>query len=1007
MAKKILKKKKLEKKNNGPQKVSPVTAGVSRTVLPANKERKILREGLHVVGIGASAGGLKAFELFFRNMPIDSGMAFVLVSHLDPTHKSLMTELLGRYTTMEISEAADGMKVLPNHIYVIPPNRDMSIMHGALQLFKPAEQRGVKHPIDFFFRSLAEDIREKAVCIILSGTGTEGALGLRAVKGEGGLVLAQDPKTSEYDGMPSSAIGTGLVDQVLPPEKMPGYLQEYLKRTPIAGVAETENNTAGDLQKIIGLIRSRTGNDFFLYKKSTIMRRVEKRLAIHQFENTREYINYLRDNPHEIDTLFKELLIRVTNFFRDPEAFEHLKNEILPQMLMARSAELPVRVWVPGCSTGEEAYSIAIILLESMKKSGKHFQLQIFATDIDKGAIEIARAGIYPANITVDVSPERLENFFIKTENSYKIKNEIREIVVFAVHNVIKDPPFLKLDLLSCRNVLIYMGAELQKKIMPLFHYALNPSGVLFLGPSENIGNSSDMFSVAANKWKIFRARKTGAVPLAAMDLRLPKTREKEQKEILAVEKVKQRVEMGIGAATEKFLVENYSPSCVVVNEKGDILYIHGKTGRYLEPAAGKAALNVLDMAREGLKLELMSFFRRAVSRKKDVVAEGIQVKTNGGFHTIKLEIKHIKKPEHLEGLLLIIFREAPHAGKGKPLSLKAGTSAGTRQHISDLEYELKSTREHLLSSIEEIEASNEELKSMNEELQSSNEELQSSNEELETSREELQSVNEELSTVNAELEAKNEELSNANNDIINLMASTQIATIFLNNDLRIKGFTPSVTEIINLIKSDIGRPVADIVPKLEYPDMINDAAEVLRTLALKERVVRHQSSRWYLMRMLPYRTQNNIIEGVVVTFVDTTEQKKMQDELREAIVYEGIVQTVREPLIVLNKDLQVIKANKAFYQTFKTAPEESEGRLIYELGNNQWDIPSLKTLLQKILPKSSVFEGFEVEHDFPDIGRRKLLLNARRIYRQGMETELILLAMEDITEKKDLSSLI
>lgn len=961
------------------------------------------RQAFYVVGIGASAGGLEAFEQFFSHMPADSGMAFVLIPHLDPTHKSILADLLKRYTTMEISQAEDGMKVKPDTVFIIPPNKDMSILHGTLQLLEPAEGRGLRHPIDFFFRSLAEDWKEKAVSIVLSGTGTEGAQGLKAVKGEGGLVLAQDVKTAKYDGMPASAIATGLVDYVLPPDKMPGHLLRYIRRPhpgPFPPAEKPEGKAHDFLQKIYVLIRAQTGHDFSLYKQNTIVRRIEKRMAIHQIEGLSDYVAYLRSSPHEVEALFKELLIRVTGFFRDPEAFEVVKKNILPQVLKNRSADVPLRIWVPGCSTGEEAYSLAIMLREYLQKQKKDFRVQIFATDIDDSAIETARAGMYSDSITADVSPEQLARFFSKKGHSFKVKEEIRDMVVFAVQDLIKDPPFSKLDMISCRNLLIYMSSALQKKILPLFYYSLNHNGILFLGSSETIGDHADLFSILDKKWKIFKVKRTtvsaGRVdfpPAALPDAGMNPER---------ILHLKKPGEPGLGELTEKLLLEKYTPACVIMNEKGDILYIHGRTGKYLEPASGKASLNIAEMAREGLRLELKAALRKAVSRNKDVVSGGLQVRTDGGFQSIDLEVRHIKDPEHLRGLIMVVFHERAETRGGGAARLPVRLPEKTQRRIAELEADLKSAKEHLHTTIEELETSNEELKSANEELQSSNEELQSTNEEMETSKEELQSVNEELMTVNAELQSKIDELTQINSDMSNLLAGTQIATVFLADDLRIKRFTPAATDVINLIPSDIGRPIGDIAAKLEYQGLVRDAEEVLRTLAVKETETRCTDGPWYLIRIMPYRTVTNVIDGVVVTFIDITAQKKMQEALREALDFsQGIIETVREPLLVLDEGFRVVSANDSFYKTFGVSPADTEKRLIYELGNHQWDIPALRNLLERILPENTQFRDFTVDHEFPGIGRRKMLLNARRIAQRGAQRQMILIAMEDITERK------
>jgi two-component system CheB/CheR fusion protein len=962
------------------------------------------KAGFSIVGIGASAGGLEAFGEFFNHMPENSGMAFVLVPHLDPTHKSIIGEILTKYTRMPISQVKNGMKVEPNSIYIIQPDKDLAILQGKLHLMEPAERRGLRHPIDFFFRSLAQDQGDNAISIILSGTGTEGTLGLKEIKGEGGLVIVQDPRTAKYDGMPQSAINTDLVDYVLPPEKMPDQLMRYVRRSFRRGMKRPESPKASppdSLQKIFILIRNQTGHDFSLYKLNTITRRIERRMNLHQIDNIADYVKYLRGNPPEVNMLFKELLIRVTNFFRDPKAFEILQKKVLPDLFKQSTYEWPLRVWVPACSTGEEAYSIAIAFYEYIRDTKTDIKVQIFATDIDNEAIEVARSGIYPESISVDVSPERLKKFFSKEDSSYRVIKKIREMVVFASQNLIKDPPFSKINLISCRNLLIYLGPHLQKKLIPIFHYALKSDGILFLGTSESIGAFSALFSVYNNKWKMFKPKRVPPVHLAHLDFPdAPKhdVREPAQTPAVAVKPE----EMSLGNLTEKLLLDSFAPSCVIVNESGDILYVHGRTGKYLEPSPGTARMNLYDMAREGLKLELRAGVRKVIAQKKDFVYEGLKVRANGDINCVNLTIKYVREHQNLKGLIMVIFADAAPPLKkktGKKMSL-AEEKSGNR--IAALEFELKSTREQLQTSVEELEASNEELQSTNEELQSANEELQSTNEELVTSKEELQSVNEELMTLNAESESKIEELTQLSNDINNLLTGTEVATIFLDTELRIKRYTPSASKVINLIPSDLGRPISDISSTLEYKDLLTDVEDVLRTLIPKEIEVSEKSGLWFLMRIMPYRTYENVINGVVITLIDITAQKRAQIEMCDTLVFsDNILETVRESLLVLDSDLRVISANESFYKSFKVTKQETEGTLIYKLGNNQWDIPKLRKLLERILPKNTQFNDFEVEHDFLGIGRREMLLNARRIMQKGKGTEMILLAIEDVTSHK------
>jgi two-component system CheB/CheR fusion protein len=954
-----------------------------------------------IVGIGASAGGLEAFEKFFANMPADSGMAFVLVQHLRAPHKSMLDGLVRRYTRMEVSEVKDGVEVLPNHAYIIPPGKDMALLHGRLHLMEPAEARGLYLPIDYFFRSLAQDQHERALCVVLSGTGSDGTLGLKAVKEEGGMAMVQDPQTAGYDGMPRSAIATSLVDYVLPPEEMPQQLITYVEHAfgPRKKVSVPLPETTGSLQKIFILLRAQKRHDFSYYKQSTIRRRIERRMAVNQIGELDRYVRYLQENPLEVETLFRELLITVTNFFRNPEAFQALEEQVIPHLL-DKPADQPIRVWVPGCATGEEAYSIAMLLQERMDAMRKRFKVQIFATDIDREAIETARAGVYPDGIAADVSPERLARFFTQQDSAYHVNETTRDMVIFAEQNAIADPPFSKVDLISCRNLLIYMEPELQKRVLRVFHYSLRPEGFLFLGPSESVGEFTDLFAPVDKKHKIFQRQETGVAYRLPMGFPPPPSMEEAAAMGLS-EALKREKRISVREVAERSLLQYHTPACAIVNEKGEVLYFHGRTGKYLEPASGEATLNILRMARRGLRMELTTALRKALAQRQPVHCQGLEVKTNGEYQTVNLTVRLVMEPPSMQGLLMVTFEDvAPEEGV-EIIEEAAEPIEDKDRRIVQLERELRAKEEYLQTTIEELETSNEELTATNEELQSSNEELQSTNEELGTAKEELQSVNEELVTVNAELEKKIEGLTRANNDMNNLLAGTGVGTVFLDAQLNIQRFTPAATEVIHVIQTDVGRPVRHVVSNLVgYGDLAQDAQQVLDTLVSQEKEVQTQEGDWYLMRILPYRTLRNVIEGVVLTFVNITDRKQAQEEIEAARDYaESIVGTVREPLVILDADLKVISANRSFYQTFQVEPEEVEGQLLYDLGNRQWDIPGLRELLEEILPQQIVFNDYEVEHDFPDIGRRTMLLNAREVRRAEDEERLILLAIEAITE--------
>lgn len=997
-------------KNDSKRRKDSNTNSSSRESEPIPGERTAadVKKALRIVGMGGSAGGLEAFEEFFGNMPSDSGLAFVIVSHLDPTHKGIMPELLQRITPMKVLQVRDGMKVQPNHVYVIPPNRDISIMHGTLQLLKPAMPRGLRMPIDFFFKHLADDQGEMGIGIILSGMGTDGTLGLKAIKEKLGVAMVQDLNSAKYTGMPESAINSGLADYVGPANELPAallrYVNQFSKAIKSLPLVDKKAPGAGAMQKIFALIRAQTGNDFSLYKKSTIRRRIERRLSVHQINNINQYVRYLQENPHEIDLLFKELLIGVTSFYREPEAFESLKEKVVIPMLKSKKPGDPVRVWVVGCSTGEEAYSIAMILRECIQdlKLKDGFKIQIYATDIDKEAVEVARQGTYPAEIAANVSPERLQRFFVKEEDRYRIRNEIRETMVFALQNVLVDPPFTKLDILSCRNLLIYLTGDLQKKLLPLFHYALNPGGFLFLGSSESIGGFTDLFSSQDSKWRLYERRE---IPLAHKGLVEFPISPSPYEVRLKGSAAKKYIETDIEKEAQKIIFETVVPPVVLINEKGDILYLTRRTGKYLEPPVGKANVNIYAMAREGLRAELGIAIRKSLTDKARTVMKGVRVKTNGSEQEINLTITPFDEPEVMHGLLMVQFEdvEAP-SDDGQPSRRKRSRSVSGLEAVnSELEKELQYTKEHLQTVIEEMETSQEELKSANEELQSTNEELQSTNEEIITSKEEMQSLNEELTTLNAELQSKNEELSETNNDMKNLLDSMEVPTIFLDNSLKIKRFTPHITKIVSLIQGDVGRPITNIVSNLKYEGLVDDVNGVLKTLVFKETQVQTRDGSWYLMRIVPYRTTENIIDGVVIMFSDITRLKRLEGSLQaRAEDAESIIRTVREPMVVLNDGLKVVSANTSFYRTFHVTPQETEGQLLYMLGNGQWNIPALRQLLSEILPQNAHVEDFLVEHEFPEIGLKRMLLNARRIVREDAGEQLILLAIEDLTEHRE-----
>ena len=842
---------------------------------------------VQIVAIGASAGGLEALSAFFRNTRADSGLAYVIVQHLDPHGHGQLVELLQRSTQMRVAQVTDGLEVEPDHVYVIPPGSDLSVMHGVLHLLPQAHAAGLRLPIDFFFRSLAEDQQESSIGVVLSGMGSDGTIGLRAIKEKAGASFVQAPDSAKFDAMPRSAVDAGVADVVAPVEELPGRILAYRTHVPHISRAESllEHRAQTALEKIFSLLRAQTGNDFSLYKKSTILRRIERRMGLHQIDSLAYYVRFLRENPREVELLFKELLIGVTSFFRDPPAWEYLKNDVLPAMIATRPHGGTFRAWVPGCSTGEEAYSLAIVFKEAVEplRPLRNVTLQIFATDLDRDAIDKARTGLFPDSIVAEVSPERLRRFFVQEERGYRIGKEIREMVVFAPQNVCTDPPFTKLDILSCRNLLIYFSSELQQKLLPLFHYALNPGGILFLGSAETIGTSSGQFVQLDSKARIYRKLDRGVRPenLAFQTLVPPSVPVLPAASSEGDRGAARGPAPNLQALADRVLAQRFAPLGTLCTDKGDILYISGRAGKYFEPAVGKANLNVFAMAREGLRYDLSKAFAQALRQDRPAVARGITVGTNGGTQVIDLTVQRLVEPKELRDTVLIVITDVPgHPAPPRPVSRPA--KAGAHPHFAEIERELQRAREEIQITREEMQTSQEELKSTNEELQSTNEELQSTNEELTTSKEEMQSLNEELQTVNQELQAKVDELSRSNNDMKNLLNSTDIATLFLDGELRVRRFTTPTVAIIKLIPADVGRPITDIASDLDYPDLADDAREVLRTLVFREKQAGTRDGRWFSVRIMPYRTLENRIDGVVITFMDASAIRQLASAAQE-----------------------------------------------------------------------------------------------------------------------------
>lgn len=846
---------------------------------------------LKVVGIGASAGGLAAFEAFFRSAPVDadSGMAYVLVQHLAPDHPSILCAVIQRFTSMQVFEIRHGMAVQPDCVYVTPPNRAVLYLDGRLLLQERTRPHGGPQTIDVFFNSLARHLREQSIGIVLSGSGSDGALGLRAIKKAGGLVMVQTPATAQFQGMPQSALETGVVDIDLPPDQMAAHLvslnpQRGGRRGAPAARAGIWSEDA--YVSVMQLLRMHTGHDFSQYKLGTIRRRIERRMGVHQLESLQAYADHLHHTPGEVRNLYFDLPIGVTAFFRDADTFHTIEQDILPRLLSTRDPSEPLRIWSVGCSTGEEPYSLGMLVAEAMERRQQQHKVQIFATDLNSRAISVARAGVYPASIAPELSPSRLSRFFTREMDGgpYRVLKSLRDMMVFSEHDVIRDPPFSRLDLIACRNLLIYFEADLQKRLIPLFHYALKPGGTLFLGPSESIGENVDLFSVVDRRAKIFRSRKnskphrpgyTTATLLPTVRIEVAPPTGEERRDTPMKTSLREIAEQAM---------LRMAPTSALVNAQGDIRYLHGRSGHLLEPAPGESGVNnILKMAREGLGPSLEAALRAAVAHQEAPAIPRIEVRSNGHHSLVNLSVRQVPAPAADaagETLYLVVFEDADAARvEGAP-----EVTPGASDELQDLRRSLGLRDEHVKSLSLALARSTEDLRSSNEEMQAVNEELQSANEELETSKEELQAVNEELTTVNTELQIKVADLSRANNDMNNLLAGTGIGTVFVDHDLRILRFTPATSSIIHLIPGDVGRPIGHIASNLVgYDQLVPDVLGVLDTLENFELDVQTAQGRWFTMRIQPYRTLDYVIEGAVISFVDITEVRQTQEALRKA----------------------------------------------------------------------------------------------------------------------------
>jgi len=949
-----------------------------------------------VVGIGASAGGLEAFSELLRHLPRDTGMSFVFVQHLEPKQTSRLTEILSRITEMPVEVAADGVRMQRDRLYVMPPGLDLTLSDGILKL-EPRTDTGGRHlPIDHFFRSLAREQGNKGVAVILSGMGSDGTAGLKTVKESGGMTFAQDELSAQHQGMPRSAVDSGIVDVVASPRKIAEELGR-LALSPTSKVVKRRPASESSLNRIFILLRSKTEVDFGQYRKTTVRRRIQRRMVVQRLERLDDYLTFLERNPDEVDALYNELLINVTHFFREPETFEVLQTLVLPRLLENRGPNDPIRIWLPGCSTGEEAYSLAVIVTEFFNGRQEPPGIQIFATDVSDRVLGIARKGIFDQSVESNVSKERLRRFFAKIEHGYQVNKQIRDLCVFARQNVLRDPPFSRLDLISCRNVLIYFEPAAQKKLIPFFHYALKPGGFLLLGGAETVGNFLDLFEPVDQKTKLFSKRPVQSPSLTRMEGELPDPKSAQ----LLADFTGQTALMqpDLRRETDRLLMAKYCPPAIVVDSGMRIVQFRGNVAPFLDPEPGEASLDLFRMIRTSLEMPLRALLVDAKKRGQAARKEGVLAHGSGLVNFLNLEVVPMPGPVTREHWFVLLFEDSrmPIEEAPSPDSKKSGQKPKNAR-VSQLEQELAATKEHLQTLIEEQESINEELRSANEEIQSSNEELQSTNEELETAKEELQSTNEELITLNEELKGGNLELTELNDDLTNLLRSVNIPIVMVDRKLRIRRFTPVAQRTLKLIPADVGRAITDLRGDIEIPKLEELVYEVMETLSTKEIEIQDLRGHWYRLQIRPYETADNKITGAVMILFDVNSVKLESERSKVMIRYaEAFVETVRNAVLVLDSKLKLDKANSFFYETFQLSPREAEGFSIYEIGNGQWNIPAMRTLLEEVLPQKSKVEDFEIEHEFLRIGQKRIVLNVRRFEGHNPEDSLILISIGDI----------
>lgn len=961
-----------------------------------------------VVAVGASAGGLEAFSELLRSLPANTGMAFVFIQHLDPTHPSMLPELLAKTSRMPVLESKNGQDFKANHVYVMPPNVNMKISGDRFRLTPRASEPGLHTPIDYFMRSLAEGRNRRAIGVVLSGTASDGTRGLAAIKAEGGITFAQDEKSAKYPGMPHSAVASGCVDFVLPPGKIARELAKmsghsYLgedKIQPKLAPAEPEHPHE-DLTRIFAALRKTGGADFSQYKSGTVQRRALRRMAIHKIERVSDYAKFLERHPKEVQQLYQDLLIPVTSFFRDLEAFESLKKKVLPTILKDKSANKSIRVWTPGCSTGEETYSLAMILLEFLGDRASSYQIQLFGTDANERGIEKARAGIYHERISHEVSPMRMRRFFTTVDEGYRISRSIRDMCVFARQNVAEDPPFSHMNLVVCRNLLIYLGQELQRKVIPVLHYALRPNGFLFLGNAESVAGFQEFFAPFDKKHKIFVKK-----PIAGR-LHYDFSANRYPRETAITDRATARSKRSLGLdqqhEADRVVLNAYAPPEVVIDENMEILQFRGAIGPYIEPSPGKATLHLFKIARKEFVAELRLAVNEAKKHHTAVKRRTVEFKRNGKTRSVNISIEPLMSTGEDRQYLILFERILPTVqASGKSARFRA-RSGSAKSEFAELRRKLTATEDHLRATIESKEASEEEYQSANEEILSANEELQSTNEELETSKEELQSANEELNTVNDELHTRNAELDRTNSDLRNLLANTTLPVVMVDRGLRIRRLTAASSKILRIVPSDIGRPLTDIRWNLDIPNLEELILGVIETLTPKEVETQDKEHHWYSLQIRPYRTTDDKIDGAVLVLTDIDDAKQASERIKKANVFmQEVLDTVREPLVVLTTDLKIVYVNPSFLRTFGVTAGVTEGKLFYTLGNGQWNIPKLQKRLGEATSKETALLDFEVEHDFPKLGKKTMLLNARKIDGGHRDEALMLLAIEDVTERRE-----